>query len=304
VSRGPARAGLGLLAALMVAGLPALTACSGADAPRPAGDKLGVVAGTNVWGDVARQVGGDRVSVTSVLSDPAADPHLYSASARDAAAISAARVVVVNGLGYDAFMDKLLAASVGRDRVVVVVADVVHAPADANPHLWYDPAYPPLVARAVADQLGLADAPHAADYRARADTFTAALAPWTAAVTAIRSRYAGATVAVTEPVPGYLIAAAGLTDATPESFAKAIEDGVEPPTASGAAMDALLSGHRVRALLYNSQATSPVTRRVQDLAHSAGVTVVPVTETLPPGEPDLQHWQADQARALLTALGG
>ena len=118
---------------------------------------------------------------------------------------------------------------------------------------------------------------------------------------AIRKAHAGAPVAYTEPVPGYLLAAAGLRNLAPASFTRAIEDGSEPSPGSVAAMLALVREHRIRALLYNEQAVSPITARVRAAARAAGVPVLGVTETLPPGS-TFQQWQLAQANTLQAAL--
>src|SRR5579862_3861644 len=104
---------LGTLIAALVAGV----ACS-SSTPSAHGRIL-VVAAENFWGDIAQQIGGGHVQVTSIISDPTADPHLYESDAHDAEAIANARVVVENGLGYDDFMAKLLSATSTDHRAVI-----------------------------------------------------------------------------------------------------------------------------------------------------------------------------------------
>lgn len=270
-------------------------------APPPSG-KVDVVAAENVYGDIVSQIGGRYVSVTSILSDPDADPHLFEPGTRNGMAVARADLVIQNGAGYDAFMERLEAASPSQRRIVVSIADVlgVHG-SGANPHLWYDVPQLGRIARAIAAGLERADAGHAAAYRRGLQRFDGSLAPLEREVAAIRSRHAGQAVAYTEPVPGYLLEAAGLRSLTPASFARAIEDGTEPTAQSLAQMTALLDRRRVAALLYNSQAASPVTLRVRDSARRAGIPVVGVTETLPAGL-TFQQWQLGQVRALARAL--
>lgn len=264
-----------------------------------------VVASTNVWGDIARQIGGEHVAVTSIMADPNTDPHQFEADAKTGAALSKAQFVIENGLGYDDFMDKLLAASPNSNRVVLNAADAMKISGqDANPHIWYDIAAVPMVASAIADQLGKIDPADAATFSANAKTFTDSLAPITAAIANIKSKYPGAPVGYTERVPGYLVTAAGLKLATPASFAQAIEDGNEPGPADNAAMGAELRDKSIKVLLYNGQVTSPATDAVKQLAQTSGVPVVGVTETLPPGDKDFQDWQLRQINELTTALGG
>jgi zinc/manganese transport system substrate-binding protein len=266
---------------------------------------INVVASTNVWGDIAKQIGGDHVNVTSIMSDPNADPHQYEADAKTAAALSKAQVVIENGLGYDDFMDKLVAASPNPSRAVLNAADGMKISGqDANPHIWYDIAKIPDVATAIADQLGKMDSADAASFTANAKTFTDSLAPINTAIANIKTKYPGAPVGYTERVPGYLVEAAGLTLATPASFAQSIEDGNDPSPADNAAMDAALTDKKVKVLLYNGQVTSPATDAVKQLAQKNGVPVVGVTETLPPTDKDFQDWQLRQVNEITTALGG
>lgn len=265
---------------------------------------LSVVASTNVYGDIARQIGGDRVHVTSILSSPNADPHLFEPGTAEGLAVADAAVVIQNGAGYDAFMTKLENAAPSSKRHVLTVADLlgVHG-RDANPHLWYDVTRLPLIARSIATVLGQADPPHAAAFEHGATRFVSSLAPLDRAVAAIRRAHTGDAVAYTEPVPGYLLSAAGLRNVSPGTFTRAIENGTEPPPQAVAAMSDLLTRHAVRVLLYNSQALSPITARMRDAAESAGVPVVGVTETLP-AHRSFQQWQLEQVRALAQALGG
>ena len=265
--------------------------------------KLQVVAGENFWGDIAGQIGGDRVQVTSVISDPSADPHLYESDARAAAAVAGARLVIVNGLGYDDFMTKLLATDAAGDRDVVTAATVAGVGSGANPHLWYNPDYAAAVALEIEVRLAEADPTGAAVYAANRQKFDASLDAVRGVLARVKAKYGGAPVAYTEPVPAYLLAAAGLSVKTPASFARAVEDGNDPSPADALAMDKLMTTRAVKVLLYNSQATSAVTQHVQDLARQSGVPVVGVSETMPAGGVNYQTWQLNQATAILSALG-
>ena len=292
-----------LLTTVAVAG----TAVAGCGAS-PAGSRPGtfaVVAAENVWGDIARQIGGSRVSVTSILSDPNADPHTYETDPRDATAVSGATFVIENGAGYDDFIDRLLSTNPDPSRDVLNIAGAVGvAGSNPNPHLWYSPDYVTAAARAIETHLVSHDAAGASAFQANLQTFLSAYQPYIDTLATIRSKYGDSPIAYTERVPGYLVEKAGLRLATPVSFAQAIEDGNDPSPADTAAMDIAISRKLVRVLLYNSQVTSPATQRVKDLAAASGVPVVGVAETIPPSEPNLQTWQLDQAKAILAALGG
>ena len=267
-----------------------------------AGGRLDVVAAENVYGNIASQIGGPHVSVTSLLTSPTADPHLFEPSTSSGLAVADAKVVLQNGLGYDAFMTRLENAAPSKDRVVVTMADVlgVHG-TDANPHLWY--AVPKLdrIATAIAAAFSRADPSHGVAYGRGLHRFERSLEPLQREVATIRTRFHDTPVAYTEPVPGYLVSAAGLRNLAPDSFTRPLEEGTEPSASAVAAMSQLVAQHRIRVLLYNAQAVSPLTTRLRAAAQNAGIPVVPVTETLPP-HLTFQQWQLDQARALAAAL--
>jgi zinc/manganese transport system substrate-binding protein len=265
--------------------LSACTSTSPSAPPTAAGTvnatPVRVVASTNMWGDIAKQVGGDHVMVTSIVSDPNTDPHLYEADANAAAALSNAQLVIELGLEYDDFMDKLLGASPNPGRQILNAADTMQVSGqDANPHIWYDIAKVPAVAAKISDQFGSLDPADAATFTANAKTFSDSLGAIDSAITNIKARHPGAPVGYTERVLGYLVDDAGLTLATPASFAQSIEDGNDPSPADNAAMDAALSGKKIKVLLFNGQVTSPATDAVKQLAQKSDVPVVGVTETL------------------------
>jgi zinc/manganese transport system substrate-binding protein len=277
----------------------ALSACGSSTS---VSGKLDVVAAESTYGNIASQIGGRHVSVTSILTSPSADPHLFEPSMSNGASVAGAKVVLQNGLGYDAFMTKLETASPSNDRVVVTMADVlgIHG-TDANPHLWYDVPRLDRIASAIAAAFVHADPAHTAEYRSGFHRFERSLAPLRREVSTIRTGFHGRPVAYTEPVPGYLVSAAGLRNLAPGSFTRSIEEGTEPTPSAVAAMSALVARHRIRALLYNPQAVSPITALLRSAALRAGIPVVAVRETLPPGL-SFQQWQLAEARALADAL--
>lgn len=291
------------------AGILVLTlACSGIvllarpHSIQPTNGKLRIVAGENFWGDIAGQIGGAHVQVTSIITDPNADPHLYESNAQNASAVAQADVVIVNGLGYDDFMTKLLGSAASPDRVVLSAAQLMHASDGANPHLWYDIPHVGMVAATIADTLQAKDPKNSADYQRNIALFNQSLLGLENTIAQIRQKYASAPIAYTEPVPAYLLVAAGLDNKTPEDFAKSIADGNDPNPADTQAMDALITHGDIKVLLYNAQATSPVTEAVKSLARQHGIPVVGVSETMPAGE-SYQTWQRNQLQQLLQALG-
>ena len=262
-----------------------------------------MVAGENFWGNIAAQIGGRHVRVTSLLTSPAADPHLYESDVEDAVAVAEAGLVIENGAGYDEFLTQLLGATRHQGRVVISAQNILRATGpDVNPHFWYDIRRVPEVAGAIEAALARLEPGDAGAFAADLAAFDASLRPLRAVIARIRQRYPGAPVAYTERVPGYLLAAAGLRVLTPPGFAAAIEDGTDPSPRETVVMDGLFTGHKVKVLLYNAQVVSPVTQQLRSLAIAARVPVVGVTETMPPAARDYQAWQLSQAQAILLAL--
>jgi zinc/manganese transport system substrate-binding protein len=240
--------------------------------------------------------------VTSLFTNPNADPHLFESDAADAAKLAEASVVVENGAGYDTFMHGLLGADSGHP-TIVTVATVLHMTGgDPNPHFWYDIPAVPRVAAAITAALARAAPSDAAAFRANLRTFDASLTPLTATLSTIRTQFSGAPVAYTERVPGYALASAHLAVKTPIGFAKAIEDGVDPGPGDTLAMERLITAHHIVALLYNTQTVTPVTSQIRALATKNKIPVVGVAETMPPSAHSYQQWQQSQLTALLHAL--
>lgn len=290
----------GLVAGFLLAG------CGSSPAPAAGGGgHLAVVAAENFWGDIAGQIGGSHVSLTSIITDPNADPHTYETDPRTAAAITNAAFVIENGAGYDDWMDKVISTNPSSSRDVLSIAQTVGVSGgNPNPHLWYNPDYVTAAARAIETHLASHDPADAAAFAANLQTFLAAYQPYSATLAAIKAKYSGTPIAYTERVPGYLVQTAMLRLATPATFAQSIEDGNDPSPADTAAMDAAMTGRLVKVLLYNAQVTSPTTQKVKDLATANQIPVIGVAETIPAGQPDFQAWQIAQARAILAALGG
>ncbi len=261
---------------------------------------VNVVAAENFYGDVASQIGGRHVAVTSILSNPDQDPHLFEASPKTARALQHAQVVIYNGADYDPWMGKLLGASKQAKRATIVVADLVGRKAGGNPHLWYDPATMPAAARAIAAELGRADPANKADYDANLQKFVASLKPVDDKVAALRAQYKGVPVTATEPVFGYMSDAIGL-DMRNQRFQLATMNDTEASAQDVAAFENDLRKKQVRVLIYNSQAEAPMTKRLLKVARDGGVPSVSVTETQPAGK-TFQQWMAGQLDALAAAL--
>ena len=267
---------------------------------QPASAVISIVAAENFYGDVAQQLAGPDATVTSVLSNPDEDPHLFEASPSVARNLSAAAIVVYNGADYDPWMAKLLAVSRATSRKVIIVANLVHKKPGDNPHLWYDPATMPIYAKALAAALVERDPSHKTDYDQRLQVFLTSLRPLEANVADVRGKFAGTPVTATEPVFGYMATALGLKMRN-ERFQLAVMNNTEPRASDVAAFENDLRKHQVHLLLYNSQASDAAAQRMVRIAQQSKIPVVGVTETEPAGK-TFQDWMMGQLNAVAQAL--
>jgi zinc/manganese transport system substrate-binding protein len=265
-------------------------------------DPVKVVAAENFYGDMARQIGGANVAVTSILSNPDDDPHLFEASPSTAKALSDARVVIVNGVGYDPWMEKLLRAHNAPGRKEIVVGKLVgHKPGD-NPHLWYDPAYMKAAGKALVADLAAVNPAHKADYEQGYAKFVDALKPLDDKIAMMRKSYAGQPVTASEPVFGYQAKLIGL-NVRNEKYALAIMNNAEPAPSEVAAFENDLKRKKVKAMLYNAQASEPAVAKLVQMAKDNDIPVVGVSET-EPANSSYQEWMMGQLNALDKALAG
>lgn len=282
---------------IAVAGLIALTGCAGPARPQAAT----VVASTDVWGSVASAVTGRHVAVKSILTGSDTDPHSYAASPSDAAAITDAALVVYNGGGYDPWVDQVLT---GHPRIKSVDA-YSFVPAGSgeppNEHVFYDLGVAKSVASSIADRMTVIDPANAADYRANAAAFCRAADAIEVSEHAIAGAYPDAGVIATEPDVDYLLAASGLVNRAPATFAAASENETDPSPADMAKVLDMIKRRQVSALLINPQTSSSAVNGLEDAARRAGVPVTEVRETLPDGI-DYLTWQRDTVNQLLVAL--
>lgn len=261
-----------------------------------------IVASTNVWGDIASQIGGAQVEVTSIIDDPSMDPHEYQASSRNQLALAQAQVVIENGGGYDDFVDTMLQSANNPGAVVLNAVDLsgnkAAAGEELNEHVWYDYAAVRKVAESVRDALITINPAGSELFTANTQAFTAGLDKLDASVAGLKAKYAGKGAAITEPVPLYLLDAMGLVNKTPEAFSEAIENDTDVPSKVLSQTLAQFANHEVSVFAYNEQTTGPQTDKVLAAANAAVVPVVPVQETLPGGKTYLE-WQ----QGIITALG-
>jgi zinc/manganese transport system substrate-binding protein len=267
--------------------------------------QIHVVAAENVWGSIAAQVGGSRVQVTSVISNPATDPHGYEPTAVDARAFAGAQLVIVNGIGYDPWAPKLIAANPVHGRAVLNVGDVVGIKAGGNPHRWYSPTNVQQVAAAIAGDYAKLDPKDAAYFRAQKARFqTKGLAEYTSLIATIRRRYHGAAVGASESIFAPLAQALGLRLVTPPSFLKAVSEGTEPTAADTTTIDRQIAKREIKVWVFNSQNSTPDVARLTDAARKQRIPVVAITETISPTTATFQQWQVRQLKALAAALRG
>ncbi|MDM7989758.1 zinc ABC transporter substrate-binding protein [Arthrobacter sp. zg-Y877] len=309
-----------------------LTGCAaGSGDPERGGADDGVitvVASTNVYAGILTEIGGDNVEVTALIDRPSQDPHSYEATARDRLAVSKADLVVLNGGGYDSFLEKLAAdegipaedilnaveisglEDSGEDAEGAHGAEAGHDGGEDhhghnhgsfNEHVWYSPEAMGRLAGAAAERLAGLDAEAADSFQANAADFEAGIADINAALAALRDVSAGRDVALTEPVPDYLVAAAGLHNATPSDFTEAVEEGADVPPKVLKEMEDLVTGGSIAFLGYNEQTSTSQTETVREAAVSADVPVVDFTETLPEGQDYLQ-WMAANTAAMESVL--
>ncbi|HEY1857382.1 metal ABC transporter solute-binding protein, Zn/Mn family [Acidocella sp.] len=256
----------------------------------------------NEYADVIAQIGGPYVSVTAIETDPNTDPHSFEVNPHVAQQIAAARLIVKNGIGYDDWADRLIAATPAAGREVIDVQQLLGLPdSTPNPHLWYDPATMPAVAAAVAADLSRLDPAHAAVFAANAKKFDASMTPWRQAIAAFKAQHPGVSVAVTEPVGDYMLQAAGVDIKTPFSLQAAIMNGTDPAPQDVTTEMHLLTHHGVDVLVYNQQVTDPLTASFLAAAKAHHVPVVGVYETMPSGY-HYQGWMLAEVNALRHAV--
>jgi zinc/manganese transport system substrate-binding protein len=286
----------------MVVVAAVLTGCGSSIAAAQPG-KILAVGAENEYANVIAQIGGRYVQVSAIMSDPNTDPHTFEASPSVAQEVSRARLVVQNGVGYDDFMSKIESASSDHQRQVIDVQQLEHLPdSTPNPHLWYKPTTMPLVAKALVADLSALQPAHAGYFKANAARFDASLQPWRRALHQFAAAHPGVAVATTEPVADYMLQAAGADDLTPFSMQADIMNGTDPAPQAVSLQNGLLSGHQVKAFVYNQQVTDSVTQEFLKHARAAGVPVVGVYETMPTPGYDYQSWMMAELQALQRAV--
>ncbi len=302
------RSGYRVLAAALSLGVAVLaSACSSASGAATsgssAGDAIVAVGAENEYANVIAQVGGKYVQASAIMSNPNTDPHTFEASPSVAREVSAAQLVVQNGVGYDTFMNTIEKAAPNSARKVIVVQNLLGLPTDTpNPHLWYKPDTMPAVANAIAADLAALQPAHASYFKASAAAFITSLNTWDNAIAAFKAKYPDTPVATTEPVADYMLQAAGADNLTPFAFQADIMNGTDPSAQDVAVERSLFTQHKVKVFLYNQQVTDTLTESFITLAQQNHVPVVGVYETMPAPGFNYQSWMLTEVQDLQKAV--
>ena len=284
------------------------SACSSASGSpgrliRRGGDAIVAVGAENEYANVIGQVGGKYVQASAIMSNPNTDPHTFEASASVARTVSAAQLVVQNGVGYDTCVNTIENAAPNSARKVIVVQNLLGLPTDTpNPHLWYKPSTMPAVANAIAADLAAIQPAHASYFKANAAAFIASLTAWNNAIAAFKAKYPDTPVATTEPVADYMLQAVGADNMTPFAFQADIMNGTDPSAQDVAVERSLFTQHKVKVFLYNQQVTDTLTESFITLAQQNGIPVVGVYETMPVPGFDYQSWMLAEVQDLQKAV--
>ncbi len=266
------------------------------------GAPLHMVVAENFWGSLATQIGGSKVVVDSIVTDPNADPHDYEATTDDARAVADADYVVENGAGYDTWMDKLLGSASKPDRIVLNIADLVGKKSGDNPHLWYDPEYVNAAVVQMEHDLAALDPADAAYFKSNSTALMTSLSGYQNTLASIKAAYAGIPVGSTEDIAVYFAAAAGVNLNTPPAFIQAVGEGNDPSAASVAQFQDQINRKEIKVLIYNVQTDTPITESMKSLAEKNNIPIVPISETLTPASARFQDWMGTEADALQAAL--
>jgi zinc/manganese transport system substrate-binding protein len=290
-----------LAVAVVTAVLPACSAASGGSSGT--GTALKVVAAENFWGSIAAQIGGNRVKVTSIIDNPNADPHDYEPTTADARLMASARFVIVNGIGYDPWADRLIAANPVSGRDVLDVGKLVGVAVGGNPHRWYSPSDVQQVIDAISAEFKKLDPQGASRFEQQRSSFeTNGLADYHRLISVIGSKYGGTRVGASESIFALMAPALKLNLITPASFLTAISQGTEPTAADKATIDQQISSHAIKVYVYNSQNATPDIQRQIEAARAASIPVATITETLTPAGASFQEWQVHELQELADAL--
>jgi len=284
-----------------------LPGCARSPNPSAGGSsaRLQVVAAENFWGSIASQLGGDKVVVRSIIVDPDTDPHSYEPTASDAVAFARSQLAIVNGIGYDPWASKLIAANPSGSRRVLDVGGLLGLKEGDNPHQWYSPSSVKRVIDQIAADLETLDpgSREAAYFdHQRTVLETQGLAEYNRLIAELRARYAGVQVGYSESIFQPLGEALALKLMTPYRFGKAIAEGTDVSASDKQTVDTQAQDRQIKVWIYNRQNATPDVQRVNQLARAAHVAITTITETLSPASATFEQWQVGELRSLQEAL--
>ena len=294
--------GSGLALLLVAAAAAGCGSSSSASSSNPAG-QIQVTAAENFWGSIATQLGGNKVGVTSIITNPDTDPHTYQPTASDGRALTTSRFVIYNGIGYDPWAPKILSTNSSSGQTVLNVGQLVGVPDGGNPHRWYSPTDVQTVINTITADYKKIDPSDAGLFDAQNQSYVnGALAQYNQLIDQIKSRYSGVPVGASESIFAPLAQALGLDLLTPPAFLEAISEGTDPTAQDKATIDNQINRRQIKVYVYNSQNATPDVQAQVKEAKAAGIPVTTITETLAPKTATFQTWQSRQLQDLATAL--
>jgi zinc/manganese transport system substrate-binding protein len=293
----------GLLLLLLCAACGTSNSSSGSQSSSTNGNVVNVVAAENFWGSIAAQVGGSHVHVTSLVTNPDADPHSYEPTSTDARTVSDAQYVIANGAGYDPWMDNLLQGNPVSGRKELNVGNFIGKKAGDNPHMWYNPTYVTAVANKMRDDLKALDPTDASYFDQSDKTFlTTDLQQYHQLISDIKTTYAGTKVGASESIFSYLAPALGLNLITPYSYLSAVSEGEDISAADEATVEQQIKDHSIKIFVYNSQNTPNNIQALITLAKANKIPIATITETLTPANVSFEQWQSSELQGIKNAL--
>jgi zinc/manganese transport system substrate-binding protein len=292
-----------LLAGVVAATLATSLAACSSGSSTSAGGRLQVVATENFWGSIAAQLGGNRVAVKSIITNPDTDPHSYEPTPADGRTVASAKYVIYNGIGYDPWAQKVLSANPASGRMTLSVGDLVGIKPGGNPHRWYSPTdVQRVIDRITADYKRLS--PSSASYfdQQRSTFVSTGLSQYHALINEIKTKYAGTPVGASESIFTPLADALGLNLITPQTFLAAISEGGDPTAADKATIDTQIKAKQIKVYVYNSQNSTPDIQTQVNQVKAEGIPVTTITETLTPPNLSFEAWQVRQLQGIEAAL--
>jgi zinc/manganese transport system substrate-binding protein len=277
-----------------------LTSC--ATNEQGSGKQLNVVGGENFWGSIASQLGGTRVTVTSIINNPAGDPHDYESTPNDARTSAQADYVILNGAGYDDWASKLMAANPVSGRKVFTVASLLGKKAGDNPHFWYNPDYVERVADQITSDYKSLDPGDSTYFSQQRAAFESALKPYHEIINAIKTKFVNQKIGSSESIYVYQAQALNLDLITPQAYLDAENNGTDPPASAVAEFNQQIAHKQIKVMMLNVQTLSNETRNLQQEIEQQHIPIVEITETIRPVGTKFQDWQVTQLQKLQEAL--